>query len=162
VNSVIRWLALFLVCLVSGCAHGWNSDVSDVQPHSKLVNTEWKLTKDAYLISVLDNRKVILIIPATKPFGPFTPDGDCSYNEEKIGQEGNGVKVIGGLRAGEVLKIIRVVKNSHIEMGTTYHPIMVPERSNRWTGDKELDGKYLYDKGILNPEYVEPMPAFRD
>jgi hypothetical protein len=64
------------------------------------------------------------------------------------------------------LKIVRVVKNSHIEMGVSYHPMMVPEQSNRWTDDKELDGVFLYDdfekQGILNPEYAEPIPAFRD
>lgn len=153
---------LVVLGMFVGCSkHGRDGDASSIPPHSGLVDSEWVLTKDAFLIRVSDNPNVVLIIPATKPFGAFTPDGDCSYSEEKIGKAGNGVEVAGGLRAGEVLKVVRVVKNTHIEMGTTYHPIMVPVQNNRWTGDTELDGVFLYDdfeeQGVLNPDYVEKV-----
>jgi len=163
-KSVMKILMTLLVLtgLVTGCANGWNSDASAVFPHSGLVGTQWKLKTDAYVIEYLDNRKVYIIIPCSQKFNSsFFPNGEWMYAEKDIGQKYGAIKAVGGLRAGEVLKIVRVVKNSHIEMGVSYHPMMVPEQSNRWTGDKELDGEFLYDdfeeQGVLNPDYAEKI-----
>jgi hypothetical protein len=156
------FMMFVLMAALSGCANGWNSDASAMLPHSSLIGTRWKLTSDAYIIEYQDHRKAYMIMPCSKEFNSaFFPNGKRAYEESKIGQKYGGKKAVGGLRAGEVLKIVRVVKNSHIEMGTTYHPMMVPEQSNRWTGDKELDGVFLYDEfekqGILNPDYAEKI-----
>jgi len=149
-------MTLVLLCMLSGCA----SDVSQELPHSRLIGTAWKLKTNAYVLELKYNynKKRLYIVPCVKGRYYFS-DWDYVYDESKIGQESDGSKVVGGLREGEILTIIRILKVPHIEMGTSYHPIMVPEKSNKWTGGEELDGEFLYDqyydKGILNPEYAE-------
>jgi hypothetical protein len=154
-------LPLFVfVSLVSGCASGWNSDVSDTPPHNRLINTTWTLKTNAYVVAYEDNRKDLIIIPNVRSLSTYlnyTIIGK-PYDESNVGKRFGGAKVLGGFRAGEQLQIVSVIKNSHFEMGTTYHPMMVPAQSSRWTGDKELDGEFLYEdfeeQGTLNPDYA--------
>ena len=155
---LMRFFALFMLLFaLTGCV----SDVSDIPPHNKLAGTVWKLKTDAYVIEFADNRRTYLIIPNTDKFGAYLNYKIIGepYSEDNIGKKLEGVKIVGGLRAGEHLKVIRVEKHPHIEMGTWYIPVMIPEQSNQWTGDKELSGHKLYrnfyDKGILNPECAE-------
>jgi hypothetical protein len=160
---------LLLVCLICGCKHGWNTDVSQIPPHNKLTGTVWKLKTDAYVLEWGDHWRMYYIYPNTAEFsgvlGEFHISGD-PYDESNIGRKVTGLKIVGGLRAGESIRVVRVLKNSHIEMGTTYVPMMIPEQENKWTGNKQLngadlyhdrgeDGKHFDEQGILNPKYAE-------
>ena len=157
------FVLLALACVFSGCVHGWTSDVSAELPYSQLVNTEWKLKEDAYIVEFQDHRGFYYIFACEKLGSvTFPPDWDWRYNENNIGKINASEKVVGGLRAGEVLKVVRVLKNSHIEIGVTYHPIMITEQNNKWSGKKELDGGFLLDrfdssKCVFDPKHVEPV-----
>lgn len=161
-----------LLGLLSGCATGWNTDVSDTPPHKKLTGTVWELKTDAYIIEYGDHRGMYYIIPNTDADGFSVYLGSSiagkPYNEDLVGLEISCAKIIGGLRAGERLEVVRVVKNSHIEMGVYYYPFLVPKQRNRWTGVKQLNGKLFYNDrskdgtfyhelGILNPAYLEQV-----
>jgi hypothetical protein len=150
---------LILLSLLSGCASGWNTDVSNEPPYNQLVKTQWKMKTDAYIVEYQDQRRVYIISPCKSPFWvAFPPDWKREYNENNIGNSVNGEKVVGGLRTGEILEIVSVVKNSHIEMGKSYHPMMIPNQTNAWTKSKVLDGAAFYrysdDKSMLDTNYV--------
>ncbi len=157
-------IILVLACVVSGCV----TDVSQKAPHNKLVGTVWRLKTDAYVLEYGDTRGVFLITPNTERFGVYREFAIAGkpYDEKNIGRKITGLKIVGGLRSGESLEVVRILKTSSIDMGTSYWPMMIPCKGNKWTGGKELDGesfyygrdksgKLFYGQGILNPEYVE-------
>ena len=157
-------ILILLGIVLAGCV----SDVSDKPPHNKLTGTVWKLKTDAYVIEYADNRRRYIIIPNADRFGAYLNYKVIGepYNEDNIGKKLDGVKIVGGLRAGESLTVMRVSKHPHIEMGTSYRPMMIPEKLNAWTKEKELDGAKLYrgrdktgkffnEQGIMNPQYIE-------
>ena len=156
--STIVLAISFMIC---GCKHGWNTDISEDPLYSQLfIETEWKLKDDAYIVEFGDHRGHYIISPCKSPFWvTFPPDWKKEYNENNIPRKDSHPEVVGGLRAGETIVIVRVVKNSHIKMGESYHPMVIPKKENRWTGKKELDGKALYrysdDKTMLDTNYVE-------
>jgi len=159
------FVTLVLLCMLSGCV----TDVSHEPPHNKLIGTVWRLKTDAYVIRFNDQRNQLYIIPNTKEFGGYLRDYSIEgkpYDEKNIGRKIVGEKIVGGLRVGELLEVVRILKTSSMDMGTSYWPMMVPLKENKWTASRELngedlyygrdgDGQLFYEQGVLNPEYAE-------
>ncbi|MEI6891496.1 MAG: hypothetical protein V5783_04905 [Pontiella sp.] len=162
-------MILILACVVSGCV----TDVSQKSPHDKLVGTVWRLKTDAYVVRFNDQRNQRYVIPNTENFSAYLRDYSINgepFDEGNIGRKIVGEELVGGLRLGETFKVVRVLKSSSIDMGTSYWPMMIPCKDNKWTGDDDLNGNKLYrgrdkngnlfyEQGILNPEYAEIVSA---
>jgi len=146
--------AFCFMLFLSGCV----VDVSKESPHSKLLGVDWKLKTDVYVIKYDDGPEYV-IYPCTSFFAGVLPDGETTYNEKNIGRYYYGKTIVAGYRKGTVFNICRVLKTTEFEVGTTYAPTMLPVDAK--PKQKELDGSSLYfkfkDKGILNPEYAEPV-----
>ena len=161
-------MILFLACALSGCV----TDVSQDPPHNKLIGTVWVLKTDAYVLEYGDTRGEFLITPNTERFGVYREFSIAGkpYDERNIGRKVTGLKIVGGLRSGESLEVVRILKTSSIDMGTSYWPMMIPCKGNKWTVGKELNGenlyygrdtsgKLFYEQGILNPDYAEILSS---
>lgn len=151
--------SLLAVLTLSSCV----SNVSDTAPHSNLVGTTWKLKQDAYIIEYYDSRGNFYIIPCLPKFYGYIPGEGELYREENVGRKDNKIRIVGGLRSGELFKVAQVTEVRSFEMGTSFDPMIIPLKSNRWTGVKKLNAAHFYDgypygkfhdKGILNPDYV--------
>ncbi len=172
-NKCKKYLVLLiLISSLSSCntilrSAGIKADVSNKSPHNKLVDTVWRLKNDAYIIEYYgDKRNYLVVNRSATAF--LSSKWEKSYNENYIGETYGGRKLIGGLKKGELITIIKVKKElGDFFVAESYLPIAIPVKTNRWTGNQELNldlyysnfskggWDLFYKQGILNPEYAE-------
>ncbi|GEM_PF-1675734 len=163
-----RALLIGVVLVFSFLLVNCTSDVSNEVPHNQLIGSVWKLKTDAYIFDFRDDLKIEYFIEVCEPKWGLKLNGSYEYNENNIGKDfdtGFRIKILGGLRKGELVKVVKVLKNKNFENGITYIPIMKPLKFNKWVEGEELDGRNyyknydswdkFYSQGILNPDYVE-------
>ena len=153
---------MFLLMVVSMSVLSCESDVSHVMPHRSLVGSVWTLRQDAYVIEYRDSVGKYFVFPCVSNFASRFPDRDYVYDENNIGLKYSGSdKIVGGMRAGESVKVLRVVEVRNPEAGTSHRVWAIPLKGNRWTGEKQLDMQYYYHaydsmlrNGELDDEYL--------
>lgn len=150
-------IALLFGSVLFGCV----SDVSTERPHRNLVNTEWKLKTDVYLIEYGDERGVYYVVACVPENAVLLPHRDWQYNAKHVGRKDGPKKIVAGVAKGEVFRIVRVMKDPNPEVGTRYYPIARPALKKHWIGDREINFYWFYDGysdiGILNPEFAEKV-----
>ncbi len=161
--------------MISSCLY-IDKDVSSIPPHNQLVNSVWKLKTDAYIVVYKSDPNYLFLVPCSSKLGhpkigsQWLPDRSIIYKETNIGRvyDQGYLKVIGGLRKGELIKINKVVDSYRygIGFGSVYLPMVTPIKSNQITQSKNISLELYYSngsgslndfcyKGILNPEYAE-------
>jgi hypothetical protein len=143
-------LAIFGAIALSACS----SDVSQAPPHDKLVGKVWRLKKDSYVIRLFEDKKD-LIVPCDFNRRSYFPGPGWQYDERRIGEKDSDKMIEAGLRSGQLLQVVRVIKYSNPEAGDRYDPIAVKKGGS----GEELSLQVLYKghehEGVLNPEYAE-------
>lgn len=143
---------LVMCCAMLGCA----SSVKTDPVHGKLLGS-WELKVDAYVIRFDDELRRLVIVPCAPENSIYLPNRNWKYDESAIGREGDGTVIVGGIRRGQILTVVDVLKDSHPTMGVSYHPIATVGGGSPLAGRK-LDAELLYSKfysdGILNPAWA--------
>jgi len=125
-------------------------------PHDKLVGTVWRLKKDAYVIRYFEEKKD-LVVPCDADGWSYFPNVGWEYDERSIGSRDSDKMIKGGLRSGQLLHVVRVIKYSNPEVGDRYDPIAVKASSAE--NGIELSLEILYSdhehEGVLNRQYAE-------
>ena len=155
----------YLLCVVflSGCTM-IKVNVSKKPPHNQLIGTVWKLKTDAYVIQYLDEWiPSYYIVPCVNEELSYLPDPvDLEFNEKNVGIHNNSVKIVGAFKKNSRFRIVKVLKETNLEMGSYYRPVMIfLGEDNKWAKNKKFDAEILYQdyekKGILNPKYAEKV-----
>lgn len=153
VSKIMKIILTLVVAIALSCC---SSDVSQIHPHSKLVGSVWRLKKDAYVIRFFEE-KGNLVVPCDVDRRSYFPGVGWRYDERRIGDRDSDKMIKGGLRSGQLLHIVRVIKYSNPEVGDRYDPIAVKESSAE--NGIELSLEVLYKghehQGVLNPQYAE-------
>ena len=137
---------------------GCTTDVSNQEPYNKLIDNIYILNQDSYITEFDDNKGSYILAPCSSNlYSGLFPNGDYLYSGKKIGCVFDETTIVGALRKGTKIKIIRVMKRFNPEMGSRYYPIGVVISKNNWK--RELDLYWLYEssknKETLDPEYVK-------
>lgn len=155
-----NWVLLVpvIICvLTSGCV----SDISNELPHNHLIGTTWRVNQNMYVVENFDGYRGPLVVPCEPRFGVYIPHMKWDFDVKRIGESGEGERIIGAVLKGEIYKVGRVLKQKNIEMGDSYYPMAVSVDGNKWIGSQEVNLFLLYkdsvDKGVLNPDYVEKV-----
>ena len=137
---------------------GCTTDVSNQEPYNKLIDNIYILNQDSYITEFDDNKGSYILEPCiSNLYIELLYDKKYEYSEKSIGNIFNGIKIVGALRRGTKIKVVRVMKRLNPEMGSRYSPIGVVISKNNWK--RELDLYWLYEssknKETLDPEYVK-------
>ena len=142
---------------------GCTSSIKTDLVHGKLLGL-WELNVDAYVIRFDDELRRLVIVPCAAENSIYLPDRNWRYDERAIGREGDGTIIVGGIKKGETIRVIDIIKDSHPTMGVSYHPIASVGGNSSLAGRK-LDGELLYrefySKGVLNPEWAQSASSQR-
>ena len=168
-NKIILCLVGMLLLSLTSCFN-ITTNASDIYPHDELVGSVWELKTDAYIVDYNETiRKKYFLTPCIEDSFIDLESKYYPYNEELIDPHtfytSSKTGVIGGLRKGELVKIVKVLKHNNFENGTFYYPIAIPLKDNKWTKGSKLYLGYYYDnlyssdkfypQGVLNPEYAK-------
>lgn len=154
--------AIVLQFTASGCGLSQHQDVSSNLPHMKLIGTVWELKNDAYIVEYHDKRNVHYLVPCLPEFDIRIPCNGYAFDAKRVGEGDSDKRIVGSLRAGETIKISKVIENKNFEIGTTYSPIAIVQ--NKSKNGRALDACYYYEshpyglfyqRGILNPDYAK-------
>ena len=84
----MRIILYLLIILISGCM----SDISNVYPHYKLIDTVWEFKEDAYVVEYNDEHGMFYIVSCVKDNRSLFPRGLWQYDESNVGKKGDGKK----------------------------------------------------------------------
>ena len=147
-------LLSLVIMLFAGCMYR----VDVTSKHSDVIG-EWRLKTDAYLTQYDDDYFMCHLIACTSENALSLPNRDTAYSESRFGSKGDGMKIVGGLRKGSVIKIEQIIEDHHATMGISYEPFAKISDMNGRNRKTNLFWYYrnFASSKILNPEWAEKL-----